>query len=52
MLLFLGLGAAGAWLGVSVASTFWFSSSAGNGSALLTRLTCIAPPAPGLPQKL
>ncbi len=31
VLLFLGLGAAGALLGVSVASTFWFTWSAGSG---------------------
>ncbi len=36
-------------LGVSVASTFWFTCSAGKGSALLTRFTCMAPPVPGLP---
>ena len=45
----LGLGAAGALLGVSVASTFWFTSSAGNGSAL-DRFTWMDPPRPDCPR--
>src|SRR5208282_3088275 len=47
----LGLGAAGALLGVSVASTFWFTWSAGSGIVFVS-VTCIDPPEPAVPQKL
>src|ERR1039458_249330 len=46
-----GLGVAGALLGVSVVSTFWFTCSVGNGSAFVS-VACIDPPAPVVPQKL
>ena len=45
------LGSAGAWLGVSVARTFSFSSIRRQRKRARTRLTCIAPPAPGPPHR-
>src|ERR1035438_7359866 len=49
----LGVGSAGAWLGVSVERTLLLGGwSEGSGMALETRLTWMAPPAPGLPHGL